>query len=299
MKKLVTVFLFMFLSILLVACGGNDTVENERKILEERRAEREQAESLDEESSIEELMTPHEYAEEISTKDYPVEFDEITQTFTFIFPKEGILELTNEDNEYYSDEEYEQLLIDSEKDFLYISEGITDYYGKNYSTALVFAGEEEAIMKIEDGNIVENNSDMRNIVKNEYSEIDKEQYKMLGDYINIDNRNYVDNLEKLITDSYNSTISQEEFLGGLDKGYSELTYYCNNLLLEGSEDSDEVLSEDIGSLVTNSFLSCTGLKSTYLNFMITSSDGVAASEMLEESIEYFKKAKDMYDGIDI
>lgn len=42
MKKLVTVFLFTFLSILLVACGGNDTVENERKILEERRAEREQ-----------------------------------------------------------------------------------------------------------------------------------------------------------------------------------------------------------------------------------------------------------------
>lgn len=289
----------MFLSILLVACGGNDTVENERKILEERRAEREQAESLDEESSIEELMTPHEYAEEISTKDYPVEFDEITQTFTFIFPKEGILELTNEDNEYYSDEEYEQLLIDSEKDFLYISEGITDYYGKNYSTALVFAGEEEVVLKIEDGSIVENNSDMRNIVKNEYSEIDKEQYRMLGDYINIDYRNYVDELEALVADSYNNIITQEQFIEELDKVYSELTYYCNNLLLTGDEENKEVLSEDIGKLVANSFLSCTGLQSVYFNFMLTSSDGVEASEILEESIEYLKKAKDAYDEIDI
>lgn len=298
LKKLVTVFLFMFLSILLVACGGNDTVENERKILEERRAERGQTEQA-EATNVERLKTPEELAEEISVDNYPVEFNEGTKTFIFIMPQEAKAELLNEDNLYFTEEEYEQFIEDTKSDFITLTGIVIDYYDKSYSTVLALDNTEEVLLRYEDENLVENNLDMRNIVKNKYSEIDKEQYRMLGDYINIDYRNYVDELEALIADSYNNIITQEQFIEELDKGYSELTYYCNNLLLTGDEDNEEVLSEDIGKLVASSFLSCTGLQSVYFNFMLTSSDGVEASKMLEESIEYLKKAKDAYDEIDI
>lgn len=298
MKKLVTVFLFVFLSILLVACGGNNTVENERKILEERRAEREQTKE-EKSTNVQNLKTPEELAEEISVDNYPAEFDKKTKTFIFIMPKEAKVELLNEDDLYFTEEEHEQFLEETKSNFITLTEIVIDYYDESYSTVLALDNAEEVLLRYEDSNLVENNLDMRNIIKKEYLEIDKEQYRMLGDYINIYYRNYVDELEALIADSYNNIITQEQFIEELDKGYSELTYYCNNLLLEGSEDSEEILSEDIGDLVTNSFLSCTGLQNTYLNFMITSSDGVAASEMLEESIQYFKKAKNIYDEIDI
>lgn len=288
----------MFLPILLVACGGNDTVENERKILEEHRAEREQTKE-EKSTNVQNLKTPEELAEEISVDNYPVEFDKKTKTFIFIMPKKAKVELLNEDNLYFTEEEYEQFLEETKSNFITLTEIVIDYYDESYSTVLALDNAEEVLLRYEDTNLVENNLDMRNIVKNEYLEIDKEQYRMLGDYINIDYRNYVDELEALVADSYNNIITQEQFIEELDKSYSELTYYCNNLLLEGSEDSEEVLSEDIGNLVTNSFLSCTGLQNTYLNFMITSSDGVAASEMLEESIQYFKKAKNIYNKIDI
>lgn len=302
MKKLLGMFLVMFLSIILVACGENDTVENERKILEERRAEREQAkkeESLEKESSIEELMTPYEYAEEISSENYPVEFDDQTDTFHFIMPSEAKVEILNEDNLYYTNEEYEQFLIDTKADFVTMTEGVTKYSDESYSTVLALGSAEEVLLKIVDTDIVENNLDMRVSANNQYSEIDKEQYDKLGDYIYIDYRKYVDNLEKLVTDSYNNIITQDEFVDGLDRVHSELTYYCTTLLTKSEEGNDEILSDDISEMVGNAFLSCSTLQSTYFNFMMPYSDGIEASDKLEESIDYFSKAKEIYDNTNI
>lgn len=130
---------------------------------------------------------------------------------------------------------------------------ILDYYDDSYTVVFKLDDEDTTLYKYEGGNLVETNLDFREDDTNVYSEIGKQQYDLLGEYIYIDYRNYVDELKALVTDSYNNVITHDEFIDDFDRMHFEITYYYTTLLTEGEEGRDELLSDDISELVNELF----------------------------------------------
>lgn len=283
--------IILLLSVLLIAGCSND--ENVTV-----------SETIDNEESTkkENYISPEEYVTTMGDEYSKVEYDDSTKTFIFKLPTSVKDELINENNNYHTDEEYEETIASVESDMVDTAQMIVEYYDRSYSVLFqIDNGSNDTLLKYEDNNLVKNNIDMRHMGNSNdsqskfASEKDEQQYDIVGDYIYIDFRDYVDELEDLIIDFYRNDITEDVFVDELGVGHSELTYYCTNLLPEG-DDSDETLSDDISKLMANAFLSCTTLQSAYFNLMLPSSDGTEAGELLEEAIEYFTTAKNIYDS---
>lgn len=284
----------LLLPILLVACNNEeDNVSDASVDVEEPKQE-----------DVEESIEPDEFTSTFEGIDANVSYDESTKTFIFELPSYMKDELINEDNDYYSDDEYEDLIARTKNDMVETSMMIVDYYDRSYTVVYQLdTAAKDILIKYEDGNLVENNLDMRHLSNNVgvtqdrfASDKEKQLYDTIGDYIYLDYRDYFDTLEGLITNLYDNNITEDVFVAELTTGHSELTHYCTNLLSNASDESGDVLSDDISKLMSNAFLSCTSLQSAYFNLTLSTSDGVEASEILEESIEYLEIAKNIYDN---